>query len=224
MLAPMKRIAIGVVAAAAAFASPAQASTTRVILDTDLHADVDDAGALATLHSLEDRRETRLLAVMVNTPGRFGAPCADAIDTYHGRPNIPVGTLKPNDGSLAWKDYCKNIAESFPNDLKDGARAPAAVRLYRRVLRRQSDRDVTVISIGFERNLAQLLLSRGGRALVRHKVTRLVVMGGTYPSGTEYNFAQAPRSAALVARRWPTPIVYSGFELGEPILTGARLF
>lgn len=204
------------------FAGSSQAAPTRVVLDTDLHADVDDAAALAMLHSFQDRHETRLLAVMVNTPGRFGAPCADAIDTYRGRPDVPVGALKPSDDSLAWKDYCKAIAEGFPNDLRDGARAPGAVRLYRRVLRRQPDRSVTVVSVGFMRNLAQLVLT--DRKLVRRKVARLVVMGGTYPSGTEYNFEQAPWSAALVVRRWPTRIIYSGFELGGPILTGSRLF
>ena len=27
----------------------------------------------------------------------------------------------------------------------------------------------------------------------------------------------------LVAEQWPTPVVYSGFEIGKPIMTGERL-
>jgi hypothetical protein len=190
-----------------------------VILDTDIHADVDDGAALSMLHNLQDRGRVKLLAVMVSTPGRWGGPCVDAINTWHGRPNVLVGTLKPNDDSLAWKDYCNAVAHEFPNDLQDSVRAPDAERLYRRVLRRQPDHSVTVVSIGFLTNLRNLLGTRQGRRLARDKIRRLVVMGGTYPAGSEYNFAQAPRAAATVARRWPGPVVFSGFELGLNIKT-----
>jgi inosine-uridine nucleoside N-ribohydrolase len=189
------------------------------MLDNDIHADVDAAAALTMLHNLQDRGGVNLLAVMVNTPGRWGAPCVDAINTWNGRSDIPIGALKPVDNSLAWKDYCQAVAHKFPNDLQDGARAPDAPRLYRQVLRRQPDHTVTVVSIGFLTNLRNLLGSRQGRRLARDKIRRLVVMGGTYPAGAEYNFQQAPRAAARVTRRWPGRVVYTGFELGLHILT-----
>lgn len=30
-------------------------------------------------------------------------------------------------------------------------------------------------------------------------------------------------AAQRVAERWPTPIVYSGFEIGQPVMTGGRM-
>lgn len=49
-------------------------------------------------------------------------------------------------------------------------------------------------------------------------------MGGTYPSGQESNFAVDGAAARHVAEQWPTPIMFSGFELGVDLLTGPRLY
>jgi pyrimidine-specific ribonucleoside hydrolase len=111
------------------------------------------------------------------------------------------------------------VAHKFPNDLQDGARAPGAPRLYRQVLRRQPDHTVTVVSIRFLTNLRNLLGRRQGRRLARDKIRRLVVMGGTYPAGAEYNFQQAPRAAARVTPSWPGRVVYTGLEPGLHTLT-----
>jgi len=59
--------------------------------------------------------------------------------------------------------------------------------------------------------------------LVKKKVKQLVSMGAEYPSGNEWNIRICPDGAKLVAEQWPTPIVYSGFEIGKPIMTGERL-
>jgi inosine-uridine nucleoside N-ribohydrolase len=206
---PPWRLPLALTIALALVPGTAQASA---ILDTDLHADVDDAAALAMIHELD----IDLLAVMISSPGRYGAPCADAINTWYGQPNVPIGTVKPNDNSLAWKDYCKAVSEEFSNDV---GRTPDATRLYRRVLEREPDRSVTVISIGFLTNLRNLLET--DRSLVERKVKRLVVMGGTYPSGTEWNFEQDPAAAAEVVRRWPTKVIFSGYELGLDVVTAA---
>ena len=45
---------------------PSPERGVRVILDTDLGIDVDDAGALAVLHALADRGEARILATVAN--------------------------------------------------------------------------------------------------------------------------------------------------------------
>src|SRR5688572_15365153 len=63
----------------------------RVILDTDLGIDVDDAGALAVLHALADKGEVRILATVANVNDPYAPGALDAINTYYGRPNIPVG-------------------------------------------------------------------------------------------------------------------------------------
>ncbi|NRF95128.1 hypothetical protein HQN89_30025 [Paenibacillus frigoriresistens] len=58
--------------------------TRRVILDTDMGPDCDDAGALAILHALVDRGEAELLAVTHCTSNPWGAGCIDAINVYYG--------------------------------------------------------------------------------------------------------------------------------------------
>jgi len=79
-------------------------------------------------------------------------------------------------------------------------------------------------------NLARLLdspgddlSSRNGHDLVARKVKLLVVMGGKYPAGKEWNFDQDRPAAAKVLAEWPTPILCSGFEIGERVFTGNRL-
>jgi hypothetical protein len=49
---------------------------------------------VALLHALSDRDEANILAMMCCTSSEWGAPCLDALNTYYGRPNIPVGTLR----------------------------------------------------------------------------------------------------------------------------------
>lgn len=87
-------------------------------------------------------------------------------------------------------------------------------------------------SLGFLTNLAALLRSPadafsslGGAELVASKVSELVVMGGRYPAGREWNFASDPESARQVLSLWPgnVPMTFSGYELGARIFSGARL-
>ena len=50
-------------------------------------------------------------------------------------------------------------------------------------------------------------------------------MGGTYPSGWEFNLASHPSDSAAVVNSFPShiPITYSGYELGKAIFSGADL-
>lgn len=48
-------------------------------------------------------------------------------------------------------------------------------------------------------------------------------MGGKYPSGSEFNFNIDGPAAQDVAVNWPTPIIFSGWEIGSNIYTGPRL-
>src|SRR5690606_28333393 len=77
-----------------ALVAQAQPAPRPIILDTDLGPDSDDAGALAMLHTLESMGEARTLAVLCSTRNPWCAPAADAINTYYGRPDVPIGTLK----------------------------------------------------------------------------------------------------------------------------------
>src|SRR5579863_3572768 len=65
-----------------------------VIFDTDMGNDIDDALALALLHALETRGECRILAVTITKDNPWAAPYVDLVNTFYGRPNIPIGMVK----------------------------------------------------------------------------------------------------------------------------------
>ncbi len=203
----------------------------NLIIDTDIFSDCDDTGALAIANAAHDNGKVNLLGVMVDTPSKWGAPAVDAINTYYGHGNIPIGTLKPNDDSTFTKNYAQYLAQHFPNSIKSGTRAPDAVDLYRKILAHQPDHSVTIAAIGLETNLANLLNSRpdhhsrlSGMDLVAQKVKLLSVMGGQYPSGREFNFFSDAASTQRVVNDWPTRAVFDGFEVGVSVYTGSRLF
>ncbi len=220
----------------ALLAGGATAQPVRVILDTDLGPDADDAGALAVLHALADLGEAEVLGVACGTTSPWCAPAADAINTYYGRPDLPVGTNKgegPAGGSEAWYGDAFNgyLAGHFPNDTRHAEYAEDAVALYRRLLAEAPDSSVAVVAVGPLTNLRHLLESAAdghsplsGRDLVARKGRALTVMGGAYPEGAESNFMGDPDAARAVADGWPTPVVFAGYEVGEEVLTGARLW
>ncbi len=132
---------IAAVALLVGLALPTQAQDrVNVILDTDMASDVDDAGALVTLLNLEDLGEVNVLAVGVSMPHNWSALCVDAITTYYGRPDIPIGTVKKSvldHGSR----YAEGIATEYPrsrgwNSIDD---VPEVIGVYREVLAQQPD-------------------------------------------------------------------------------------
>ena len=75
-----------------------KAKAEKVILDTDFGNDCDDAGALAILHQMAYMGEVEILATVYPMNDDEGAAAIDAVNTYYGKPNIPVGTYKGNYG------------------------------------------------------------------------------------------------------------------------------
>ena len=199
----------------------------KVILDTDLDSDVDDVGALAMIHTLADHDLVHLLGVVVTSNDRWAPVCADAINQYFGRPDVPIGVQKGIDLRLFSK-YTKNIAKEFPRDLSSYREAHNAVDLYRKILSSQPDSSVTIISIGHLTNLQNLLLSQPdahsplkGTELVRQKVKKWVCMGGKFPDGKEANFYRPdPSSTQFSIKYWPGEVVFAGWEIGQEIMTG----
>jgi len=200
-----------------------------MIFDTDMQTDVDDVGAAAVLHALADRGEIEILATMVSVAYPWSVPCTDAINTFYGRPGLPIGTVKGG-GVVRSSNYARQIAEEFPHDLKTADAAPDAVALYRKVLAAQADGSVVIVTVGYLTNLAGLLDSGAdewsalnGHELVRRKVKQWVCMGGKFPRGLETNLRfDAPASVKAV-NAWPTPVLFSGWEIGQEIRTGHTL-
>ncbi|MBC7872798.1 MAG: nucleoside hydrolase [Ferruginibacter sp.] len=204
----------------------------KLILDSDIGQDCDDAGVMALMHKFADFGEVEILATMFPMQDPMGAPAMDVINTFYGRPDIPVGTYK---GSFKYlgqlhDHYNTKLAKNFPHDLKHGNDAPDAIDLYRKILATQKDNSVVIVAVGPERLLADLLNSGpdsysnlSGRELVKKKVKLLSLMGSGFPKDQEWNIKIAPDAAKLVAETWPTPVVYSGNEIGKAVRTGSRL-
>lgn len=208
--------------------APAAAEPVRLIFDTDIGNDVDDVMALAMIHTLEARGGCRLLAVTVTKDHPKAAALVDAVNTFYGRGDVPIGVVRngvtPDEGRFL---KLADDVVTYPHDLKSGAEAPEAVDLLRRTLAAQPDGSVTLVQVGFFTNFVRLLASPpdahsplSGRELIRKKVARLSVMAGAFQTigadnhFLEFNVVQDVPAAQKLVKDWPTPIVWSGFEIG----------
>lgn len=222
----LRIIAIGVLLAG--FLWPAQPPVPRIIFDADMSSDHDDAGALALLHALADLGECEILACMASSTNGGTALCMQAINTYYGRAGIPCGRRPDCTGPGS---YAGTISAEFPHPLYAAySDPPLSVALYRQILAAQPDRSVTIVTVGYLNNLQDLLQSQAdahspldGRSLVARKVRLWSCMGGVYPRGYEFNFTVEKTAAFMVVNGWPSAAMFSGFAIGNPIVTGARL-
>lgn len=219
------------------------AGAVRLIYDTDFGLDVDDVGALALIHKLADAGEAALLGVVSNVRDPYAPAAIDVINTYYGRPDVPVGlTTSPYyaESYPYWRSnpprYIKTLAERFPHDTPtDAGEVPGAVDLYRKLLAGQPDGSVTVVSVGFMQNLTGLMASGpdaystlGGDALIRRKVKELVIMGGHYPSSTKDIYLtggreMSPSYAQAVLTNWPTRTVFNTGPVCQDVRNGHTL-
>jgi inosine-uridine nucleoside N-ribohydrolase len=211
-----------------ATAALAAANPVPIIFDTDMGNDVDDALALAMIHNLQKRGACNLLAVTITKDHPKAASYIDAVNTFYGYPDVPIGAVR--DG--ATKDEGKFLKATddekiYPRDLKSGADAPDALPLLRKILAAQPDQSVSLIQVGFFTNFARLLDTPadehsplGGRELISKKVKVLSIMAGAFQTietnnhYIEYNVKFDIPAAQKLAAEWPTPIVWSGFEIG----------
>ena len=202
-----------------------------VIFDTDMGPDYDDVGAIALLHAFADEGKATILATIASTSYANVTPILSVLNTYFNRPNIPIGVPKGKAiGDRDAQHWSDTLVARYPHRIRANTQAQDAVALYRQILAKQPDHGVTVISVGFLTNLANLLNSKpdqysnlSGRDLVNQKVKHLISMAGKFPAGREYNvFKDTPASKTVFAN-WPAPILMSGFEIGEKIHSGLPL-
>ena len=220
----MARHVLAVTAVLACAALLPAAAPVRLIFDTDMGNDVDDALALAIIHALESRGEAKLLAVTVTKDNKYAAPFIDIVNTFYGRGDIPIGVVKngktPQDSAMIRVPSERRKPDGsfvYPHRLTDGADAPDAVAVLRRTLAAEADGAVVIVQVGFSTNLARLLAA--DPALVARKVRLLSAMAGAFPTGNpEYNVKTDIPSARKVFEEWPSPIVFSGFEIGQALL------
>lgn len=190
----------------------------KIIYETNMCATVDDVGGLALIHGLQNRGEAELLAVCLNATGDpDGAAAIDAINTWYGRGEIPVGIWKGPFPDPVTSKYM-HVLTLFPHDI-DSKSAPSALETYRKVLSKQPDKSVTIVSTGYLQNLDDLL--RNEPNLVATKVKELVIMGAYENDPEHFVLHDTEKAAENVIKNWPTPLVFH--LLGENIMTGSRL-
>ena len=212
----------------------------RLIYDDDCSQDVDCVATLPILHTLEDRGEVKILAMLADSADPMSAPVMRVFAKYAGHPKMLIGANQTNDPATALcaKNQCnesvwaeKLVARFDAGDTR--AKYSDCATVYRRALAKQPDHSVDVVVTGFATCLNQLLATRAdgisplsGAGLVKRKVKLLSVMGGRYPSGIEWNFeCDAPGFHALFAR-WTRqdgypPVYLNGFTNGEDVMAGA---
>lgn len=204
-----------------------------LIFDTDICGDCDDVLALGMIHALQTRGACRLLAVTVSVDNDLAAPFVNAVNTFYGRGDVPIGVV--GEGGVVERSKYLGLVEEkdaeggdrYPHTLRSGKDAPSATEVLRKVLAGRPDQSVVIAQVGFSTNLARLLESGpdqhsnlSGVDLVKRKVKLLSLMAGAFapidgnPKFGEYNIIRDVSSCQKLAERWPTPMVFSGFEIG----------
>ncbi len=212
----------------------------KLILDTDMGNDIDDALALAMIHSLEARGECQLLGVMLSKDNPYAPAMVDAINTFYHRGDVPIGMVQ-NGATPQVGNFNQAVLEMtdeaglpcFPTTHPQGS-YPPAVPLLRRLLAESEDHSVVIVPIGFSTNLHQLFDSPAdeiselnGKELFTQKVSHVVMMAGCFDEENlahhrEYNIVKDLEAATRFIHDSPRPIYFTGWEVGSAIKIPAR--
>ena len=208
-----------------------------LIFDTDIGNDCDDVLALGVIHALQSRGECELLAVTITKDHELAAPFTDCVNTFYRRGDVPIGVCRsgvtPEQGKFNGLAKATDDGKlRYPHDLLSGIEAPDAVDVLRAALAKADDGSVVICQVGFSTNLATLLSSPGdkhsplgGAELVQKKVRLLSIMAGAFTEirndkgelydHREYNVIKDLPATKSLCAKWPTAIVWSGFEIGR---------
>ena len=205
----------------------------RVIIDTDLSRWWDDATVIGIANVLQQQGDVRVLGVVSDVPNPIAVAAIDAINTAYGHGktsrSAPSRAATPTPSRTATPT---SRPPSFRIPSPTATTSPGAVALYRKLLAKQPDHSVTIVSFGGYTNLAGLLAfeARAGsssRALVAEKIKRLVIMDGLFPVGgcprsrtRRSTSPPRPRSSAATGRR---PIAWVDGLGGIATKVGATL-
>jgi inosine-uridine nucleoside N-ribohydrolase len=188
-------------------AQEAKTPPQKVILDTDIGDDIDDAYALALIASSKSVRLLGVTTAFGETQKR--AQIAAKLLSVMGRKEVPVyagraGEFKVREQYLWAKDFQSKSLRSQP-----------AVEFLRESIERNPG-EVTLIAIGALTNVSDLLTTYPE---VKPKIKRIVIMGGAVyvgynnmaPPVVEWNIRCDPPAAKVVFQSG-VPLVMAGLE------------
>lgn len=130
---------------------------SRIIFDTDMATDCDDAGALAVLHVLADNGECEILATVSSSLNPTAYEAISAINNYYQRPDLPIGTVK-GQGVNEKSRFTDRLATSSSPFSRRGPTSRRPRHLPRNPWKKQPDQSVTVVTVGYLTNLRNLML------------------------------------------------------------------
>lgn len=204
------------------------------IVDTDWSSDVDDVVALRVMDYYHVHGKARLIGVMINATLAASPGSVQSFLASDGITGVPIGDSAVPNVAPGGAPYQANLRSiGITRGYITGAETyPVATAAYRTLLANAPGK-VNILSIGCLTNMQALMNSAAdaispltGMQLIAAKVLNTDIMGGQYPTGTEYNFsvtAAAIAAAVDVCANWPNPITYSGFEVGNTVNTGASV-
>lgn len=219
----------------------------KIILDTDIGGDCDDMGALAIIHNACKAGKIELKGITLSTNNPYSAACADAVNRYYQN-IVPIGQTKsmiPGDKGVDYEEfYGKYIAERYKNAYFPSKKIPKdSITILRRILSENEGGKITICSIGFCTNLADLIESKGdkyssleGKELIESSVEKIIMMGCYFPDenvpkmecggkyvSAEWNIKADIKSAQKLFSLSPVPIVICPFSVGYKMMTGGEL-
>jgi len=208
----------------------------KIIFDTDIGGDIDDAFALALIHRFADEGVCELLGVTLTNPNAVAAQFVGACNALYGRPDVPVAVAsnaKQTDDNYPAKTLEQQNADgTHEYPLPENFKTEEPVPMLRRLLANAKDGEIVIVQVGGSTNLAALLDSPAddispytGRELAEKKVRLVSVMGGAfvidesakenYSRHREWNIIVDTPAAQKLAKEWPGEIVFSGYEVGD---------
>lgn len=206
------------------------------IFDTDWFVDVDDVACLRVLDWAHKKRIINLLGVANSTQYTTTPQAQDALMAFDGVPAVPIafGPRNTSGGGSTGTDVFYNSALTGigTRRLYTNAGLQDSLTVMRTLLANLQG-TTEILTVGFMQNLSDLLQSPAddispltGMQLYTAKVTKLWVMGGQYPTGSEFNFiysTQTRAAASYVCANCPGPIVFVGSEIGDSLVVGSNL-
>ena len=218
------------------------AKKPKILFDTDMDTDCDDAGALAILCEHVLRGEIELIGVVADAVSRYAAPCCEVLCRHYGL-SVPIGAVPeaayPAEETDRYNNYRAGLAR-----FNAGSRAyvemmaaeigkrdtdyPLSETVYRQVLAEAEDRSVTVVCVGFLTAIARLFETEGdeisplsGLELFRKKVKMVVTMGhAEFPTleSLSFNYDSDAVGAEQFFLNCPVPVYVSGH--GKTVISG----
>ena len=217
----------------------------KILFDTDMDTDCDDAAALAILCEHTLRGDAELIGVVTDAVSKYAAPCCEVICKHYGV-NVSIGAVPdaayPSEETDRYDTYRAGLArfnagkrpyiEMISAELgKCDTDYPTSETVYRRVLAAAEDGSVTVVCVGFLTAMARLFETEGdeisplsGIELFRKKVKMVVSMGHAEVPTLEslsFNYDSDAVGAEEFFSKCPVPVYVSGH--GKTVISGGTL-